>query len=339
VRSEHMRQAIIGHAMDLPPTSAKMTVEVTVEDCGGGVLAIDSHMHGRPGVTAVYALPGPRPAIIETAAGSSVAHVLGGLEAAGITELDWIVLTHIHLDHAGAAGHLARRFPAARIVVRAEGAPHLVDPSRLWASAGRLYADMEGLWGEMLPIAPDRIDAVSADGPVADLGDGRSLVAVYTPGHAAHHMTLFEPSSGDAFTGDALGVYLAEVGAVHPATPPPEFDLEAALDSLDRIRALRANRLFPTHYGPVPATGAELGAVLDEAGDRLRRAVSLAEEVVAAGGGLGAITDAFAEEELGVIPGLDPALADRLAHTTSHQLNAWGVARYLTKRRGIPVPD
>jgi glyoxylase-like metal-dependent hydrolase (beta-lactamase superfamily II) len=309
--------------------------EAGVADCGGGVFAIDSVMHGRPGVTAVYYLPGPRPAIVETAPASSLESVLAGLEAVGADHLDWIVVTHIHLDHAGAAGHLARRFPEARIVVRSEGAPHLVDPTKLWASASRLYDDMERLWGSMLPVPAERIAAVAEDGVVADLGDGRVLRAVYTPGHAAHHMALFEPAGGDVFTGDAIGVYLAEVGAVHPATPPPEFDLEAALDSIERVRRLRPGRVFPTHFGPMPA----VEPLLDEAGERLRRAVALAEQVAAAGGGLKAIIQAFDEEELGVLPGLDPVLADRLAHTTSHELNARGVARYLTKRRGVPIGD
>jgi glyoxylase-like metal-dependent hydrolase (beta-lactamase superfamily II) len=306
-----------------------------VADCGGGVFAIDSVMHGRPGVTAVYYLPGPRPAIVETAPASCLESVLAGLEAAGADHLDWIVVTHIHLDHAGAAGHLAQRFPDARIVVRSEGARHLADPTKLWASASRLYDDMEGLWGSMLPVPAGRIVAVAADGVVADLGDGRVLRAVYTPGHAAHHMALFEPATGDVFTGDAIGVYLVEVGAVHPATPPPEFDLEAALDSIERVRQLRPRRVFPTHFGPLPA----IEPLLDEAGERLRRAVALAEQVAAAGGGLKAIIQAFDDEELGVLPGLDPVLADRLAHTTSHELNARGVARYLTKRRGVPVGD
>jgi len=304
-----------------------------VTDCGGGVLAIDSHMHGRPGVTAVYCLPGPKPAIIETAPATSLPSVLAGLEAVGISRLDWIVVTHVHLDHAGAAGHLASQFPTATVVVRAEGAPHLVDPSRLWSSASRLYDDMEGLWGSMLPIAEERIVAVSEDGPVADLGDGRRLEAIYTPGHAAHHMALYEPGGGDLFAGDAIGVYLAEVGAVRPAAPPPEFDLEAGLDSIERIRRAHPTRVFPTHFGPMP----QIGPLLDEAGMRLTQAVALAESVVAAGGGLAAITEAFISEELTLLPGLDPSLSDRLAHTITHELNARGVARYLTKKRGIPV--
>lgn len=315
--------------MNTPPGPAVLT------DCGGGVLAIDSQMHGRPGVTAVYCLPGPKPAIVETAPATSLEAVLAGLELAGIAELSWIVVTHVHLDHAGAAGHLASRFPMATVVVRAEGAPHLVDPSRLWASAARLYDDMEGLWGSMEPIDSERILAVSEDGPVADLGDGRRLDAIYTPGHAAHHMALYEPVGGDLFAGDAIGVYLEDVGAVRPAAPPPEFDLEAALDSIERIRSARPARVFPTHFGPMPL----IDPLLDEAKARLSGAVSLAESVAAAGGGVAAIKEAFIAEEDRHLPGLDPALADRLAHTITHDLNARGVARYLKKKRGISIPD
>ncbi len=126
------------------------------------IVTIDSVMHGIQGVTAVYYLPGPRPAIIEAAPATSVGHVLAGLSAAGVCELDWIVLTHIHLDHAGAAGHLAQRLPRARVVVREEGARHLVDPSRLWASAARLYPDMEGLWGTMLPVPAERMEETAS---------------------------------------------------------------------------------------------------------------------------------------------------------------------------------
>lgn len=297
----------------------------------GGVVTIDSVMHGAEGVTAVYYLPGPRPAIIETSAATSLAAVMGGLAAAGVEDLDWIILTHIHLDHAGAAGHLAQRFPSARVVVRAAGAPHLVDPSRLWASAGRLYPDMEGLWGEMLPVPASRIDAVSTDGIVADLGGGRRLEAVYTPGHARHHMALFDPDAGDLFTGDAAGVFLPEVGAVHPATPPPEFDLEASLSSLRLMAAVGARRAFPTHFGASPL---EPGELFDLAAESMRRAVSVAEEAVSAGGGVQEIAELLRADELAALPklGEDKDLAERLGHTTSYELNAAGIARYLRKR-------
>ncbi|HEU5001749.1 MAG TPA: MBL fold metallo-hydrolase [Actinomycetota bacterium] len=309
-----------------------------VIDYGGGVRAIDSHMHGRAGVTAVYCFPAPAPAIIDTAPATSLEAILTGLEELGIDDLAWIILTHIHLDHAGAAGHLAERFPRARVVVREEGAPHLIDPSRLWASASRLYDDMEGMWGSMRPVPADRLDVVGADGVVADLGDGRVLSAVYTPGHAAHHMALVEAASGDVFAGDALGVFLAEMGAVHPATPPPEFNLEAAVDSIGRLQALGPSRLFPTHFGPLPAAGAGLAPYLAEGASALRRVVTVAEAVVASGGGVAQIAEALEEEELRLVGPLDDALSDRLAHAIPHSLNAMGVARYLSKVRGMTVP-
>ena len=301
-----------------------------VTDSGNGVLAIDTRMHGRPGVTAVYCLPGPRPAVVETGPASSLDALEAGLAEAGVGDLAWIVVTHIHLDHAGAAGHLAARFPSARVVVRAEGAPHLVDPSRLWASASRLYADMEGLWGSMVPVPADRIDAVDRDGVVADLGAGRALSALYTPGHAAHHMAVLAEDSGDLFTGDALGVYLAEVGAVHPATPPPEFHLETALDSLARIGALAPQRLLPTHFGAAPS----VEPLLAEAAEAMRRVVARGEEVADAGGGVADLAATLARDQAQVWPFLPAGVADRLEHTTTHDLNARGVARYLTKVRG-----
>lgn len=309
-----------------------------VMDYGGGIRAIDSRMHGRAGVTAVYCLPAPAPAIIDTAPATSLEVVLAGLDELGIDDLAWIILTHIHLDHAGAAGHLAQRFPRARVVVREEGAAHLVDPSRLWASASRLYDDMEGLWGSMLPVPADRLDVVGSDGVVADLGDGRVLSAVYTPGHATHHMALVEAASGDVFAGDALGVYLPEMGAVHPATPPPDFNLEAALDSIERLQAQSPARLFPTHFGPLPASGPGLDPFLAEAASALRRVVAVGEGVIASGGGVAAITEALEAEELRLVGAIDPATEDRLSHAIPHSLNALGVARYLTKLRGMTVP-
>ena len=181
-------------------------------------------------------------------------------------------------------------------------------------------------------VSPERIDAVSSDGVVADLGDGRRLEAVYTPGHARHHMALFEPGSGDLFTGDAAGVFLDEVGAVHPATPPPEFDLEASLESLRRMEALGARRAFPTHFG---LFALDPDRLFDEAATSLRRAVALAGEVVAGGGGEPEIAGRLRKDSLAAIPRLaeDPALARRLGKTTSYELNAAGIARYLAKRQ------
>ncbi|MGH2706480.1 MAG: MBL fold metallo-hydrolase [Actinomycetota bacterium] len=297
-----------------------------IHDYGDGLVAIDSKMHGWPGVTAVYCLPGPHPAIVETAPATSLPHVLKGLAEAGAERLDWIILTHIHLDHAGAAGHLAERFPGARVVVREEGAPHLVDPSRLWASAARLYPDMERLWGSVVPIPEGRIEVVATDGTVADLGAGRVLEAFYTPGHARHHMALFDADRGDLFVGDALGVYLPEARMIRPATPPPEFDLEQSVESIRRLALLGARRVLPTHFGPVP----DPIGVFDEAVDRLRLWVRVAEEVAARGGGVDEVAGGFRSGMLE--RGLGAELVRKLEDAVSYRLNAMGILRYLGTR-------
>jgi len=288
-----------------------------------GVVAVDTKMNGLEAITAVYYLPGPRPAIVDTGPASSLEHTLAGLEAAGV-ELDWIVLTHIHLDHAGACGHLSERFPDARVVVRAEGAPHLVDPSILWASASRLFPDMEQRWGQMLPVPEDRITAVSADTTVADLGDGRHLEAVYAPGHARHHMALWEAGSRMLFPGDAIGVFLPGAGAFRPATPPPEFDLKLAIDSIERLRLLGAERMYPTHFGPVP----DVDRAFDEGAVEMERAVAVARHVIEAGGGIEEIAAALATARP---PTSDRSASERLDRASSDHLNAAGIHRYLTK--------
>lgn len=292
-----------------------------------GVVAIDTFMHGREGITAVYYLPGEHPALIETGPGSSIEATKRGLAEAGVERLDWIVVTHVHLDHAGAVGHLAEQFPDATVVVRQEGAPHLVDPSRLWASASRLYPDMEKMWGRMIPVPEDRIRAVSEDGPVADLG-GRELHASYAPGHAKHHMAVYEPANGDLFTGDAIGVYLSEAGRIRPATPPPEFDLEVSLSTIEKLRALKPKRVFPTHFGQVP----DPDAAFDEAADEYTKWVSLAERVFAKGGDQSQIAEAFQAKRQEFYPDLSPEALDKFERTTSYELNAAGIFRYLTKR-------
>jgi glyoxylase-like metal-dependent hydrolase (beta-lactamase superfamily II) len=311
-------------------TRARVSSTFLIHDYGDGLVAIDSKMHGWPGVTAVYYLAGPHPAIIETAPATSLPHVLDGLAEAGADRLDWIVVTHIHLDHAGAAGHLAERFPGARVVVREEGAPHLVDPSRLWASAARLYPDMERRWGSVVPVPESRIEPVAEDGTVAELGPGRTLEAIYTPGHARHHMAVLDGRNGDLFVGDALGVCLPEARRIRPATPPPEFDLEQSVASIRRLAALGAQRVFPTHFGQVP----DPVGVFDEAVERLGLWVRVAEEVAARGGGVDEVAGEF---RLRVLErSLGEELVRKLEDAVSYRLNAMGILRYLGRRAATP---
>ncbi len=286
-------------------------------------------MHGWQGITAVYLLDGPNPAVIDTGPGSSEEHILAALEEAGVDSLAWIVLTHIHLDHAGAAGRLAQRFPEAQVVVREEGARHMADPSRLWSSAAQLYPDMQTLWGPMLPIDKQRIVAVSSDGPAVNLGGGRTLDTFYAPGHAKHQMALLDSATGDLFVGDALGVRVPDAGVVRPATPPPEFDLELMVSSAARLHGLRPARVFPTHFGPAP----DVDQIFEEAPRRFTQWVEAAERAVESGGGLSEMIEDFRARREEFYPDLPPEMVEKFEYSCSYDLNSRGILRYLEKRR------
>jgi glyoxylase-like metal-dependent hydrolase (beta-lactamase superfamily II) len=167
----------------------------------------------------------------------------------GIADVRQLLLTHIHLDHAGAAGALVRANPSIEVFVHERGAPHMADPGKLLASAGRLYgADMDRLWGDFLPVPADRLRILRGGERIT--AGGRELEVAYTPGHASHHVSYFDPSSRIAFVGDTAGIRRGERLCVMPPTPPPDIDLEAWRASEDRLLAWDPDTLFLTHFGP-----------------------------------------------------------------------------------------
>ena len=294
---------------------------------------IDTAMHGYPGITAAYVIRGEKTALVETGPKSVVANVFTGLEDLGIEDLDWIVVTHIHLDHAGAAGTLAKRFPNATIAVHEIGAPHLVDPSKLWSSATRIYGDMmDKMWGGIDPIDEDRIQ-VLRDGDKVDLG-GRTLQSIETPGHARHHHAFLDDATGIVLTGDALGVRLPDIGIIRPATPPPEFHLEHAVNSIERIRGLGATSLWPTHFGPIDegTNVKSIDETCDEAIDVLHRWAAWVREARSQTDDLDKAT-AIVQERAGADMGakLTPDAIERMEQTTSYRMNVSGYLRYLSK--------
>lgn len=296
--------------------------------------AIDTQMHGRAGITGAFLVRGERTALIETGPRSSLDYVNAGLEEAGVGSLDWIVVTHIHLDHAGAAGALAKLHHHAKVAVHEIGAPHLIDPSKLWSSAARIYGDeMDTLWGGIDPIAEERIHPL-ADGDQIDLG-GIVLEAIETPGHARHHHAILDRSSGQLFTGDALGVRLPDVGLMRPATPPPEFDLERSIASIKKIRALDPASLVLTHYGPAHEGVGAMGVddacdAAIEALERWARYVEAARRTTQDLDEATASVTAAAEADL---PDTLPADAvTRMEQTTSYRMNTWGYMRYMDKK-------
>lgn len=186
-----------------------------------------------------------------------------GLQASGVrlSDVTDLLLTHIHLDHAGATGTIVRRYPHIRVCVHELGAPHMADPAKLLASATRLYGDqMERLWGEVAAVPAANL-VVLAGGERIEAGS-RSFDVAYTPGHASHHVSYFDRSSGIAFVGDTAGVCI-DGGYVLPPTPPPDIDIELWRRSAATIEAWSPDTLFLTHCGPVRSPRAHLQTLLD----------------------------------------------------------------------------
>ena len=217
-----------------------------------GLSYFDLEFERRPRIIAtgvVHASGGV--ALVDPGPSSTLPTLRATLAAGGISMSDVtaILLTHIHLDHAGATGTLVREHPGLRVFVHERGAPHMASPEKLVASATRLYGGaMDRLWGPVLPV-PAASMTILAGGERIEAG-GRTFDVEYTPGHASHHVSFFDRDSGVALVGDTAGVKLTPDGFVMPPTPPPDVDLEAWRDSLARIERWRPETLFLTHFGP-----------------------------------------------------------------------------------------
>jgi glyoxylase-like metal-dependent hydrolase (beta-lactamase superfamily II) len=266
--------------------------------------------------------------LVETGSRSSLATLLGSLAELGVgpADLSGVVVTHIHLDHAGGVGDVARAFPGATIYVHEKGARHLADPTRLIASAGLVYGDLlDSLYGRLEATPAERIK-VLGDGERLPVDQNRWLTAIDSPGHASHHLGLHDSESGMLFVGDAVGVRLPDLGVLRPATPPPDFDLDLAVQSLQRFASRRPSALALAHYGLVPGD-AQQG--LAEADDVLRRWAGVAEAAWREGRDVAAaLEDAFGRE-------LSPAAAaanDRVETLNGIHSNAAGLRRWLDKR-------
>lgn len=211
------------------------------------IRTLDLNFQGIPQTIAAYLIIGPKgPVLVETGPGSTLVALQAELARHGFEPRDvrHVFVTHIHLDHAGAAGWWAQQ--GAQVYVHYFGARHLIAPEKLWASASRIYGDkMEQLWGEMLPAPAEQVTAVY-DNDVIHAA-GLTFVALETPGHARHHHVW--RLEDVAFTGDAAGIRLPDNPMVDVPAPPPEFDREAWLETLDRLQAAQFSALYPTHFG------------------------------------------------------------------------------------------
>ena len=239
---------------------------------GAGLDYFDLRFLGEPEIIATGLLSGREGvALIDPGPSTTLDTLKEAVAGRGISLSDVraILLTHIHLDHAGATGSLLRECPNAAVLVHEVGAPHLVDPSKLVASASRLYgADMERLWGEILPVPQDRIQIATEERKRVV---GHTVDVAKTPGHASHHVSYFLPDHGIAFVGDTAGICRPSGRVVLPPTPPPDIDLEAWRISTQRILNWNPDVLFLTHFGPQRAPRVHFGDLWTRMDDWSRR--------------------------------------------------------------------
>ncbi len=220
-----------------------------------GVSAIDAH-YVRPGLDAIHLIVhGARAALVDSGTTHSVPHVLAALDRLGIGReaVEWLFLTHVHLDHAGGAGALLRELPLAKAVLHPRGAPHMVDPSALEAATIQVYgeANYRRLYGEVVPIDASRV-VVTQDGQRLSLA-GRPFEFLHTPGHALHHQAIVDLEGSAVFTGDTFGISYREFDVdghafVIPTTTPTQFDPDQLVASIRRIAALRPEAVYMTHF-------------------------------------------------------------------------------------------
>ena len=295
---------------------------------------LDTLFQGMAQVTAVYLVVGPEgPVLVESGPGSTLPAILKALDGHGYGPGDvrHVLLTHIHLDHAGAAGWWAQQ--GAQLYVHHVGAPHLIDPSKLLASATRIYGadNMARLWGEVLPAPAERVTLVY-DGDRIEAG-GLTFTALDTPGHAYHHHTyrLRDYREGElAFSGDAAGVNLPLVNLVDLPAPPPEFHMETWLATLARLDSAGLKTIYPTHFGPVHDVHGHLVALRGLMVD----AVAFVAQRHAAGAGRDAVlADYIAwNRQRARAANLPAAAIDRYEAANPLFMSVDGILRYLRKR-------
>jgi glyoxylase-like metal-dependent hydrolase (beta-lactamase superfamily II) len=217
-----------------------------------GLDYVDLNFLGRPEIIATAILHGTAGiALVDPGPSTTLDNLTTALTRKGVRfeDVQQILITHIHLDHAGSVGSILAKFPHIEVVVHQRGAPHLVDPSKLIASAGRLYQqDMDRLWGEIKPVDAARLRVIEGGEQLSVAG--RDVATTYTPGHASHHVSYFDTASRVAFVGDAAGICRGTSSYVMPPTPPPDIDVEAWHQSAAKILGWDPDTLFLTHFGP-----------------------------------------------------------------------------------------
>jgi glyoxylase-like metal-dependent hydrolase (beta-lactamase superfamily II) len=251
--------------------SARMAIgdvfEATAGECTD-LYYVDTGMYDVAGYGAAYVLDAERPAIVETGIGTNYERVLDAVRVAGLepADIEVLAVTHVHLDHAGGAAFLLEECPNADVYVHETGAPHLVDPTRLWKETERAVGDQFSFYTEPEPVPGDRLVEIT-NGDTVELGD-HALAVHRAPGHAPHQVVFYDPANDAAFTADAAGIYVPDRDELFPTSPPPNFDPDRCQDDVGLLEEIEPDVLCYTHFGAV------------ETGDRLQRYADVLAEWV-----------------------------------------------------------
>src|SRR6202022_306737 len=292
---------------------------------------LDLNWMGRPpSIGAVLLESGGHYAILDPGPASTLETLRAGLKSRGlsVSDLNAILLTHIHLDHAGASGSLLRENPNLRVFVHSKGAAHLADPSKLLASAGRLWGhDLHRLFGETLPVPQQNIHILERAETVS-VGT-RKLDVIYTPGHASHHVTYFDKREGVAFAGDTAGIRIANGPYIMPATPPPDIDLAVWEQSFAAILKRQPSTLFVTHFGYAENPEKHIA----DFRERLHLWADITEKALQSASGVEDAMQSFLEQtQAEMLEYLSEADAEQHAFTAGLPLSFLGLARHIRKR-------
>ena len=224
---------------------------VDVREVAENIYLIDNKLYSIPKWGSIYLINEERKALVDTGPTTSANAVLEGIRKTGVRpeDIDYLITTHIHLDHAGGAGFLLRNMPHARVVVHHKGAKHLANPAKLVSSVtAAMGEEMMRKCGEVVPVEEERIKPVG-EGDLIEMGDKQVLRFIEAPGHAPHELCIHESRNNGLFSGDAIGVSVADNEVLIPVTPPPSFDLEVYLDTLKRLTLLKASAIYYAHFG------------------------------------------------------------------------------------------
>ena len=292
---------------------------------------LDLNWMGRPhSIAAVLLESGGHHAILDPGPASTLESLRALLQSRGlsVSDLEAILLTHIHLDHAGASGSLLRENPDLRVFVHRRGAEHLADPSKLLASAGRLWGDdLQRLFGETLPVSEQNIQIL--DGAETVSVGARKLEVIYTPGHASHHVTYFDEREGIAFAGDTAGIRIANGPYIMPATPPPDIDLAVWEESFAAILDRRPSKLFVTHFGYAENPAKHIA----DFRERLHLWAEITEQAMQSTPDVAAALQSFVEQtQTEMRKYLSETDAEQHAFTAGLPLSFLGLARHIRKR-------